>query len=94
VAQGQKAGSGPGETQDNAVAVSDEDMAIGIPCPGEEFKPAAMERMGRIGYFEKGAGTIRVVEGGIDIGYRLTRWIMLICVRCCGSGCETGCCSV
>jgi hypothetical protein len=36
-----------------------------------DFKPAAIERMGRIGYFENGEA-IWVVEPGINIGYRST----------------------
>jgi hypothetical protein len=54
----------------------------------------AIERMSGIGHFEAIAGASRVVEGGINIGYRSTRWIMLICVSFFGSGCVTECCSV
>jgi hypothetical protein len=32
----------------------------------------AIERVGRIGHFKVIAGVIRVVEGGINIGYRST----------------------
>jgi hypothetical protein len=42
---------------------------------GNDFKLPAIEGMGRIGHFkhcEAIAGAIRVVEGGINIGYRST----------------------
>jgi hypothetical protein len=39
----------------------------------------AIEGVGRIGHFDAAAGAIRVVEGGINIGYRSTLWITLIC---------------
>jgi hypothetical protein len=52
----------------------------------------AIEGVGRIGHFEAIAGAIRVVEGGINIGYRTTRWIMLTCGNSSSFGCGTGCC--
>ena len=39
---------------------------------GDEFKPTAVEGVGRIDYFQVIASPIRVVEGGSNIGYRLT----------------------
>jgi hypothetical protein len=39
---------------------------------GDEFELPAVKGMGRIGHFKAIAGAIRVVEGGINIGYRLT----------------------
>jgi hypothetical protein len=47
-------------------------VAVWIPGCGEEFESPTIERMSRIGYFEKIAGTIRVVEGGINSSYRST----------------------
>jgi len=47
----------------------DEDLAIWAVCHGSDVKPPPIERMGRIRYFER---AIRVVEGGINIGYRST----------------------
>jgi hypothetical protein len=50
------------------------------------------ERVGRIGHFEAITGGIWVVEGGINIGYRSTRWIMLTCGSFSSDGYVTGCC--
>jgi hypothetical protein len=57
----------------------DKDMTIGIvrrtARRRNNFKLPAVERMGGIGYLEDRvaiARTIRVVEGGINIGNRLT----------------------
>jgi hypothetical protein len=47
-------------------------MAVWIAGCGDDFKLPAIERMGRIGHFEEVAGAIRVMEGGINIGYRST----------------------
>ena len=46
---------------------------------------AAEEGVGRIGHFEAITGAIWVVEGGINIGYRLTLWIMPVCAPFSGS---------
>lgn len=50
-------------------------MAVALVAGGNDFKLPAMEGMGRIGYLEYARGvvtTFRVVEGGINIGYRST----------------------
>jgi len=47
-------------------------VAVRVARRTDDFKLPAIERMGRIGYFEEVAGAIRVVEGGINIGYRST----------------------
>jgi hypothetical protein len=73
VAQAQKIGGSLWQTQHNAVAIMDQDMAIGIgrrtARRGNNFKLPAVERMGGIGYLED-RGAIRAVEGGINIRYR------------------------
>jgi hypothetical protein len=69
--QCQKIGSSPWQAQHDAVAVANEDVAIGIARRGDNFKLATIERVGRINHF-KAIRTIRVVEGGINIGYRST----------------------
>jgi hypothetical protein len=69
-------------------------VAVGIAGRGDDVKLPAIERMGSIGHFEVDAGAIRVVEGGINIGYRSTLWIMLICGNFSGTGYATGCCYV
>jgi hypothetical protein len=73
VAQAQKIGGSLWQTQHNAVAIMDQDMAIGIgrrtARRRNNFKLPAVERMGGIGYLED-RGAIRVVEGGINIRYR------------------------
>ena len=92
--QGQKIGGDTRQAQHDAVAIADQNVAVRTASGRENLKMAAIERMGRIGHFETIAGTFRVVEGGINIGYRSTRWIMPICGNCFGSGYETGCCCV
>jgi hypothetical protein len=47
-------------------------MAVWMTGGGDKLELPAIERVGRIGHFEVVAGAIRVVEGGISIGYRLT----------------------
>jgi hypothetical protein len=71
-AQGQKTGGSTRKAQHNAVAILDEDVAVWIVRCGDEFELPAVKGMGRIGHFKAIAGAIRVVEGGINIGYRLT----------------------
>jgi hypothetical protein len=51
-------------------------MAIALACRRDNLELPAIEGVGRIGHFEAIAGAIRVVEGGINIGYRLTGSIM------------------
>jgi hypothetical protein len=51
----------------------DEDLAIWTVRHGSDVKLPPIERMGRIGHFER---AVRVVEGGINIGYCSTIWIM------------------
>jgi hypothetical protein len=75
----------------------DENMALGIVSGRDDFKLPTIERMGGIGYLEYRpiiVSTIRVVEGSINIGYRLTLWIMRICERFSSSGYVTVCCCV
>ena len=53
-------------------------MAVGIARGGNDFKLSAIERMGEIGYLDYRkviTPTIRVVEGGIHIGYRSTAFL-------------------
>ncbi len=45
-------------------------MAIWIVRRRDNLEMPAIEGVGRIGHFEAIAGTIRVVEGGINIRYR------------------------
>jgi hypothetical protein len=66
-------------------------VAVGIAGRGDDVKLPAIERMGRIGHFQVSAGAIRVVERGINIGYRSTLWIMRICERFYSNGCVTAC---
>jgi hypothetical protein len=50
-------------------------MTIGRVRRGGNFKLPAIERMGGIGYLKRYAaiaGAVRVVERGINIGYRST----------------------
>jgi hypothetical protein len=70
-AQGQKTGGGTRKPQQDAVSVVDEDLAIWAVRHGSDVKLPPIERMGRIGYFER---AVRMVEGGINIGYRSTRF--------------------
>jgi hypothetical protein len=48
----------------------DEDVAVWIVRCGDELELPAIEGMGRIGHFKAIVGAIRVVDGGINIGYR------------------------
>jgi len=94
-AQAQKTGGSARQTQHDAVAISDENMALGIVSGRDDFKLPTIERMGGIGYLDDDrsiAATVWVVEGGINIGYRSTRWIMPISERFCSNGCKTGFC--
>jgi hypothetical protein len=50
----------------------DEDVAVWIVRCGDELELPAIEGMGRIGHFKEIVGAIRVVDGGINIGYRST----------------------
>jgi len=47
-------------------------MAVWIAGGRDKLELPAIERVGRISHFEAIPGSIRVVEGGIDIGYRST----------------------
>jgi hypothetical protein len=47
-------------------------VAVWIAGGGDKLKLPAKEGVGRISHFEAIAGSIRVVEGGINIGYRST----------------------
>ncbi len=69
-------------------------MAVWMAGSGDKLELPAIEGVGRIGHFEAIAGAIRVVDGGINIGYRSTRWIMLNCEPFFGSGYVTGYCCV
>jgi hypothetical protein len=53
----------------------DEDVAVWMVRCGDKLELPAVERVGRIGHFKAIAEVIRVVEGGINTGYRLTTWI-------------------
>ena len=57
-------------------------MTVWAVRRGDDFKLPAIERMGGIGYLDRCAviaGTLRVVERGINTGYRSGRWIMRNC---------------
>ena len=45
-------------------------MAVWMAGSGDKLELPAKERVGRIGHLEAIARTIRVVDGGINIGYR------------------------
>jgi hypothetical protein len=50
-------------------------MTVWAVRRGDDFKLPAIERMGRIGYLDSRvtiAGVVRVVERGINTGYRST----------------------
>jgi hypothetical protein len=47
-------------------------MAVWVACCRDNLEMPAIEGVARIGHFEAIAGVIRVVEGGINIGYRST----------------------
>jgi hypothetical protein len=69
-------------------------MALGIVSGRDDFKVPTIERMGGIGYLDDDrsiAATVWVVEGGINIGYRSTIWIMATCARFSDFGCVTVC---
>jgi len=75
VVQGQKIGGGTRQSQHDAVAIVDENMTVGRVRRGDNFKLPAIERMGGIGYLKRYAaiaGAVRLVERGINIGYRST----------------------
>jgi len=71
-AQGQKVGGRTRKAQHDAVAIADENVTVWVACCGDNLEMPAIKGMGRIGHFEVIAGVIRVVEGGIKIGYRST----------------------
>jgi hypothetical protein len=75
-AQGQKTGGNTRKAQHDAVAISDENVAIWIVRRRDNLELPAIEGMCRIGHFQAIAGAIRVVEGGINVGYRSTGSIM------------------
>jgi len=73
--QAQKIGGGTRQSQHDAVAIVDENMTVWRGRRGDNFKLPAIERMGGIGYLDRCAaiaGAVRVVERGINIGYRST----------------------
>lgn len=72
VPQAQKTGGGTRQTQHDAIAIANQNMAVGGPCQSEDFKLPPIERMGGIGHFQPIAAVVRVVERGINIGYRST----------------------
>jgi hypothetical protein len=49
-------------------------MAFWVACCRDDLELSAIEGMGRIGHLEAIAGDIRVVDGGINIGYRSTAY--------------------
>jgi hypothetical protein len=60
---------------------------------GDDREASPEERMRRIDYLDLVRERIRwVLEGGIVLLSRSTRWIMLSCGPCCVSGCVMGCC--
>jgi hypothetical protein len=72
-------------------------MTVWMVRRGDNFKLPAIERMGGIGYLERCAaiaGAVRVVERGINTGYRLTLWIVLIFGNFSSDECVTACCCV
>src|SRR5437879_733564 len=77
--QGQKTGGSTRQAQHDAVAIPDENVAIWVACRRDNLELPAIESLGWIGHFQAIAAAIRVVDGGINIGYRTTRWIMLSC---------------
>src|SRR5438309_4450994 len=70
--QGQKTGGSTRQAQHDAVAIADENVAIWIACRRDNLELSTIEGVGRIGHCDAAAGAIRVVEGGINIGYRST----------------------
>ncbi|MFI5118665.1 MAG: hypothetical protein ACHP8B_18410 [Terriglobales bacterium] len=88
--QGQKTGGSTRQAQHDAVAIADENMAVWMAGGGDNLELPAIEGVGRIGHFEAIARVIRMVEGGINIGYRSTCWIMLICGSFSSDECGTG----
>jgi hypothetical protein len=73
--QAQKIGGGTRQSQHNAVAIADENMTVWAVRRGDDFKLPTIEGMGGIGYlkrYEAIAAAVRVVERGINIGYRST----------------------
>jgi hypothetical protein len=67
--------------------------ALGRVTDRQNLKASAVQRMGGVGHLDLfGIGRRWVVEGGIMLLSRLTRWIMLTCGRFFGSGYETGYC--
>jgi hypothetical protein len=75
VVQAQKIGGGTRQSQHDAVAIVDENMTVWRVRRGDNFKLPAIKRMGGISYLERCAvvaGAVRVVERGINTGYRST----------------------
>jgi hypothetical protein len=73
--QAQKTGGGTRQSQHDAIAIADENMTVWIVGRADDFKLPAIERMGGIGHLERCAAiadAVRVVEGGINIGYPST----------------------
>src|SRR5262249_4437453 len=69
--QDQEIGCSTRQAEYDAGTVANEDVAVWIARRGDDFKLAAIQRMGRIGHF-KATANIWVVEGGINIAYRST----------------------
>jgi hypothetical protein len=75
VSQAQKIGGGTRQSQHDAVAIADKNMTVWAVRRGDNFKLPTIERMGGIGYLDRCvaiAGAVRVVERGINTGYRST----------------------
>ena len=81
MSQAQKTGGGTRKTQHDAIAITNQNMTVSGPCQTEDLKLPPIQRMGRIGHFQAIAEVVRVVDGGINIGYRSTPSRMTSCWR-------------
>jgi hypothetical protein len=83
VSEARKIGNLAGKPQQNVAAIPDEQVRIATATTRfrMHLKPPPTERMGRFGHFHPtaaglvvlGASVVRVVEGGINRGFRSTR---------------------
>jgi hypothetical protein len=83
------------QAQAHEVTISDEDMArtLGRATDGDNGETPAVKRMSGVGDLD----FLRrrwVLERGIVLLGRSTRWIMPCCGNCCNGEYATGCCCV
>ena len=74
--EGQQARRAAGKAQHNAVAIADEDVTVRVACGGDDLELPAIKGVKGVRHRYLVGRTVWVVEGGINVGYRLIAFLM------------------